>query len=147
MQQGYFLNSTCDIGINKRQRHATLAFLKIDRRHGNPPPPPAKGPQAAAVAVHAAAPFWDSQIVYTREGFILPYQHNLHPSPIGSSRPKLILAKSGGSRQKVTSDLRGVFGRHVGDLTSSVWAASEGVDWIPATARGGGGTASFWVGT
>ena len=25
------------MGINKRQRHATLAFLKIDRRHGDPP--------------------------------------------------------------------------------------------------------------
>ena len=37
MRQGYFLNSTCDIAINKRQRHATLAFLKIDRRHGDPP--------------------------------------------------------------------------------------------------------------
>ena len=44
MQQGYFLNSTCDMAINKRQRHATLAFLKIDRGHGDPPPPPLKGP-------------------------------------------------------------------------------------------------------
>ena len=36
-RQGYFLNSTCYIAINKRQRHATLAFLKIDRRHGDTP--------------------------------------------------------------------------------------------------------------
>ena len=35
MRQAYFLNSTCDMAINKR--HATLAFLKIDRRHGDPP--------------------------------------------------------------------------------------------------------------
>ena len=35
-RQGYSLNSTCGMGINKRQRHATLAFLKIDRRHGDP---------------------------------------------------------------------------------------------------------------
>ena len=37
MGQGYFLDSTCDMGINKRQGHAALAFLKIDRRHGGPP--------------------------------------------------------------------------------------------------------------
>ena len=37
MRQGYFLNLTCDMAINERQRHATLAFLKIDRRHGEPP--------------------------------------------------------------------------------------------------------------
>ena len=37
MRQGYFLKSTGDIALNKRQRHATLAFLKIDRRHGDPP--------------------------------------------------------------------------------------------------------------
>ena len=37
MCHSLFLNSTCDMGINKRQRHATLAFLKIDRRHGDPP--------------------------------------------------------------------------------------------------------------
>ena len=37
MRQGYFLNLTCDIGINKRQGHATLGFLKFDRRHGDPP--------------------------------------------------------------------------------------------------------------
>ena len=37
MRQGYFLNLTCDMAINKRQRHATLAFLKIDRRHQDPP--------------------------------------------------------------------------------------------------------------
>ena len=36
MRQGHFLNSTCDKGINKPQRHATLAFLKIDTRHGAP---------------------------------------------------------------------------------------------------------------
>ena len=32
MRPCHFLNSTCDMGINKRQRHATLPFLKIDRR-------------------------------------------------------------------------------------------------------------------
>ena len=42
MRQDYFLNSTCYIAINKRQRHATLAFLKIERRHGDPP---VKGPR------------------------------------------------------------------------------------------------------
>ena len=35
MRQGYFLKSTGDIALNKCQRHATLAFLKIDRRHGD----------------------------------------------------------------------------------------------------------------
>ena len=37
MRQGYLLNPTGDIALNKRQGHATLAFLKIDRRHGDPP--------------------------------------------------------------------------------------------------------------
>ena len=37
MRHDHFLNSTGDMGINKRERHATLAFLKIDRRHGHPP--------------------------------------------------------------------------------------------------------------
>ena len=37
MRQGYFLNSTCDMGINKGQRHATLVFLNIDMRHGQGP--------------------------------------------------------------------------------------------------------------
>ena len=37
MRQAYFLNLTCDMAMNKRQRHATLAFLEIDRRHGDPP--------------------------------------------------------------------------------------------------------------
>ena len=36
MRHDYFLNSTYDIGGNKRQRHATLAFLKIDMRHRDP---------------------------------------------------------------------------------------------------------------
>ena len=36
MRQDHFLNWTCDIGINKQQRHATLSFLKIDRRQGDP---------------------------------------------------------------------------------------------------------------
>ena len=37
---------TCDMGLNKRQRHATWAFLRINRRHGGtpPPPPPLKDP-------------------------------------------------------------------------------------------------------
>ena len=34
MRQGYLLNLTCDMGINKQQIYAILAFLKIDRRHG-----------------------------------------------------------------------------------------------------------------
>ena len=37
MRQAYFLNSTCDMAINKRQRHATLPFLKSDMRHWGPP--------------------------------------------------------------------------------------------------------------
>ena len=41
MRQAYFLNSTCNMAINKRQRHVTLAFLKIDMRHWEPP---IKGP-------------------------------------------------------------------------------------------------------
>ena len=41
MRQAYFLNPTCDMAINKQKRHATLAFLKIDRRHGDHP---VKGP-------------------------------------------------------------------------------------------------------
>ena len=38
MARGYFLDSTCDMGliINKRQRYATLAFLKINMRHQDP---------------------------------------------------------------------------------------------------------------
>ena len=32
----HFLNSKGNMVMNKRQRHATLAFLKIDRRHGHP---------------------------------------------------------------------------------------------------------------
>ena len=37
MGQGHVLHSTCDMGIDKWQRHVTLAFLKIDRWHGDPP--------------------------------------------------------------------------------------------------------------
>ena len=47
MRQGYFLNLRCDMGINKGQRYATLAFLKIDRRHGSPD----KGPILVIVVV------------------------------------------------------------------------------------------------
>ena len=36
MLQGYLLNLTYDMGINKQQRYAILAFLKIDRGHGDP---------------------------------------------------------------------------------------------------------------
>ena len=39
MGHNHFLNSTCDIEENKRQRRATLPFLKMDMR------PPIKGPQ------------------------------------------------------------------------------------------------------
>ena len=37
MGHGHFLNSTGDKGGIKRQRHVTLAFLKIDMRHQDPP--------------------------------------------------------------------------------------------------------------
>ena len=40
-RQAYFLNSTCNMAINKRQGHATLPFLKIDIRHWGSP---VKGP-------------------------------------------------------------------------------------------------------
>ena len=47
MRHDHFINSTGDMGINKRQiLYTTLAFLKIDRRHGHRPsrapivPPP-----------------------------------------------------------------------------------------------------------
>ena len=56
MWQGYFLNLTCDMGINKRQRHATLAFLKINRRHGQATwGPPVKGPKWAAILLGTQA--------------------------------------------------------------------------------------------
>ena len=37
MRHGHFLNSTRDMAINMQQRHATLTFLRIDRRRGYPP--------------------------------------------------------------------------------------------------------------
>ena len=37
MGHAHFLNSTCDMEENKRQRHVTLPFLKIDMRHGEFP--------------------------------------------------------------------------------------------------------------
>ena len=37
MGHGHFLNSTGNKGNIKRQRLATLAFLKIDMRHQDPP--------------------------------------------------------------------------------------------------------------
>ena len=40
MRQGRFLKLTCDMDINERQRHATLAFLKIESTCQAPPPPP-----------------------------------------------------------------------------------------------------------
>ena len=36
VRQGYFLDLTCNMAMNKQQRRATLAFLKNDRRHGDP---------------------------------------------------------------------------------------------------------------
>ena len=33
MGHSHFLNSTCDIGENKRQRHETLSFFKVDMQH------------------------------------------------------------------------------------------------------------------
>ena len=44
MGHGLFLNLTCDIVENKRQRHATLPFLKFDMRHWGPP---IKGPSVS----------------------------------------------------------------------------------------------------
>ena len=38
MRHAHFLNSTCDMEENKRQRHVTLPFLKMDMRHRDPPP-------------------------------------------------------------------------------------------------------------
>ena len=35
MGHSLFLNSTCDIGENKRQGHETWPFPKIDMRHGD----------------------------------------------------------------------------------------------------------------
>ena len=37
MRHGYFLNLTCDMVENKGHRHPTLAFLKIDMQHQDPP--------------------------------------------------------------------------------------------------------------
>ena len=48
MRHGHFLNSTGDMGVNKRQRHATSAFLKIDRRHAHTP---VKGPRCATLSL------------------------------------------------------------------------------------------------
>ena len=59
-RQGHFLNLTCNMGINKQQRHATLAFLKIDTRHGDPP---SRAPQMDINAVLA-----DDQ------SFVLPFK-------------------------------------------------------------------------
>ena len=36
MGHWHFLNSTGDIGNDRLQRHAALAFLKIDMRHQDP---------------------------------------------------------------------------------------------------------------
>ena len=38
------ISSTGDMGNFKEWRHATLAFLKFDMRHQDPPALPAKGP-------------------------------------------------------------------------------------------------------
>ena len=51
---GHFLNSTCNIGEKKRQGHATLAFLKIDMRHRDPP-------SRAPVISHQPA-FWEQPV-------------------------------------------------------------------------------------
>ena len=42
MRQGCFLNTTCDMAINKRQTHATSAFFKSAGDMGTP----VKGPTA-----------------------------------------------------------------------------------------------------
>ena len=50
MRHGPFLNSTCDIGENKQQRHATLPF-RILRKSTCDIEDPHQGPQEEAAVV------------------------------------------------------------------------------------------------
>ena len=56
MRHCHFLNSTCNmaLGINERQRHSTLPFLKINRRHGDRRhgDTPVKGPIYTVMVLH-----------------------------------------------------------------------------------------------
>ena len=68
MRQAYFLNSTCDMAINKRQRHATLPFLKIDMRHWGPP---IKGPYIETATYSSkrdSDTLWSFSVIFTRYG-------------------------------------------------------------------------------
>ena len=73
MRQGYFLKSTGDIAINKRQKHATLAFLKIDRRHGDPP---SRAPLLLVIAKHLEMPRARNSL----DGILWWYQHRSESS-------------------------------------------------------------------
>ena len=72
MRQGYFLKSTGDMALNKRQRHATLAFNKIDRRHGDPP---SRAPQL--VVLHRKAKV--RPYILFALFFFLPWQPYIEP--------------------------------------------------------------------
>ena len=88
MRHDHFLNLTGDKGINKRQRHATLAFLKIATRHGDPlspPPPPSRAPFFALglVNVHAYAETdRRRRLIVLRCLFLLLNQYSLSPKPL-----------------------------------------------------------------
>ena len=57
-RHGYFLNSTCDMVENKRQRHATLPLLKVDMRHRDHlPPPPSRAVTSEQCTASAQAAF------------------------------------------------------------------------------------------
>ena len=73
-RHGYFLNSTCDMVENKRQRHATLPLLKVDMRHRDHLPPPIKGRYFRTV--HSICPS------------SIPFGPRLGPgwAPVGQSR-------------------------------------------------------------
>ena len=58
MRHSLFLNSTCDIGENKRKGHATLPILKIDMRQWGPL---IKGPMPGWISSRAqpeSCPSW-----------------------------------------------------------------------------------------
>ena len=54
MGQSLLLNSTSDIGENKRQGHVTFPFLEIDRRHWEPT---IKGPLRHIYMYYLLIPF------------------------------------------------------------------------------------------
>ena len=72
MRHCQFLNLTGDMGINERQRHATLPFLKINGRHGDPP---IKGP------IRGLVPVMVQETVRRIEGAKTKYHNiSLYPS-------------------------------------------------------------------